>query len=133
VKTLLTIPLSCIPGQGWEVEVRSKEGDSGPWDETKGAKVKVSMKCDVLVVSEETRSWEGKKGRVDVLSLAVLDQEKTPGCRFKQTFDFEMGVEEKGKYLGKLVDKRITIGITDLTVFGGRFRAQGTIVSVLDK
>jgi len=78
-------------------------------------------------------SWEGKKGIVQALSLCVLDLEKTAGCRFKQTFDYELRDHEKDRYAGKLVEKRLTIGITDLSVFAGRIRASGTIVQVHDK
>jgi len=91
------------------------------------------MKVEVLVISEESRSWEGKKGLVQALSLCMLDLEKAPGCRFKQTFDYELRDHEKDKYAGKLVDKRLSIGITDLSVFAGRVRASGTILQVHDK
>jgi len=91
------------------------------------------MKVEVQVISEETRSWQGKTGPVQALSLCVLDLEKSPGCRFKQTFDYELRDHEKDRYAGKLVDKRVTLGITDFSVFAGRYRATGTIVQVLDK
>jgi len=86
------------------------------------------MITEVTVISEETQEYTGKKGAVKILRLAVLDNEAK--CRFKQTFDYDLEATEKDRYAGKLVNKRLTLGISDFVTFGGRLRAKGVILTV---
>lgn len=86
------------------------------------------MQCEVTVLSEEPQTYQGKNGMVSLLRLVVLDNDiKT---RFRQTFDYDLEKEERDKYAGKLVGKRLTLGIVDMVTFGGRLRARGSIVAV---
>jgi len=86
------------------------------------------MIVTVEVLSEETQEFDGKKGRQRIQRLACLDRD--PKVRFKQTFDYDLEGEEKDRYTGKLEGKKLTLGITDIVVFGGRYRARGMILSV---
>jgi len=87
------------------------------------------MIAEVTVVSEETQEFNGKRGHVKLQRLVVLDMD--PKVRFKQTFDYDLEEDERDKYAGKLVGKKMLLGITDFLVFGGRFRARGKIQSVV--
>jgi len=86
------------------------------------------MLINVNVTGERPDSYTGKKGVVNQIYLSCLDAETNPANRLVNTFDYAMSEEEKGKYAGKIADKRITLAVTDFTIFGGRLRARGRIV-----
>ncbi len=44
-------------------------------------------------------------------------------------FDYTLSEDEKAKYVGKLEDRTIVVGIRELMPFGGRLRARGAIVT----
>ena len=87
------------------------------------------MQVKVQVLSEETNSYQGQRGLVSAQRLAVLDLDTK--ARFTQTFDYDMDATEKEKYTGKLVGKVVVLGVTDFMVFGGRFRARGSVLEVV--
>lgn len=88
------------------------------------------MQVQVTVLSEEPQTYQGRNGMVSLLRLVVLDNDMK--ARFKQTFDYDLEKEERDKHAGKLVGKQITLGITDMVLFGGRLRARGSILAVQD-
>ena len=52
--------------------------------------------------------------------------------RLVNTFDYTLAEDEKEKYAGKLLDKEIILGVCELIPFGGRLRARGKIVQVMN-
>jgi len=86
------------------------------------------MITEVTVLTESAEEYDGKKGRVKMQRVSVLDMDGK--CRFKNTFDYDLSDDERDKYTGKLLGKRLTLGVSDFVVFGGRLRARGQILAV---
>jgi len=77
------------------------------------------------VISERTDSFNGKRGKVENQVISILDEDEDAMIN---TVDYPLSDEEKQKYSGKLVGKRVQLGVTDAkTDFGGRLRLRGKI------
>jgi len=87
------------------------------------------MQANMRVRSERADSYDGKKGRVNSIILA-LDDLDTSDQVLLNSVDYTLSEEEKVLHAGKLNGKVITLGIRDLTLFGGRIRVRGKILSV---
>lgn len=68
----------------------------------------------------------GKKGQVSQVMLTIA--ENTPGIRMTQVVEYPLTDEEKIKHAGKLRDKVVTVGIREMSVFGGRLRCRGELL-----
>jgi len=86
------------------------------------------MQVEITVLDETTEEYDGKKGRVKEQRIVCLDMD--PKCRFKNTFDYTLMDDEKDKYTGKLVGKKVTLGVSEFMAFGARFRARGKVLAV---
>lgn len=86
------------------------------------------MMATMLVQSEATNSFVGKTGPRSVVRLSLFETKCE--VKYRQMLEYEMTPEEVTKWSGKLEGKMITIGISDLVAFGGRFGARGRILSV---
>jgi len=82
------------------------------------------------VLDETPDEYTGKKGLVKSQVLTLVDDEKTPGGRLKQMLEYRLTEEEKVLYAGKLADRVIVFALTELEVWGGRFRCRGKILDV---
>jgi hypothetical protein len=89
------------------------------------------MNCKVLVMSERSDSYAGKKGIVNQQLINCMDRSDSPAERLVQPIEYALSDEEKVKYAGKLDDKTIVLGLREMTPFGGRLRARGRIIEVL--
>lgn len=85
------------------------------------------MIVTVQVVSDRADEYFGKKGLVKQQVITCQDMDKS-GYRLLQSFDYTLTDVEKERFAGKLLDKIIQIGVRELTPFGGRFRARGSII-----
>jgi len=92
---------------------------------------KESMTIKALVMSDRSDEYTGKKGLVKQQIITVMDQ--SDGERLAQPIEYAMSDEEKPVHAGKLQDKLINLGIRELLPFGGRLRARGKIVGLLNK
>ena len=90
------------------------------------------MTVKVLVMSDRSDEYMGKKGMVKQQVLTVMDQSDT-GERLAQPIEYAMSDEEKPVHAGKLQDRVINLGIRELIPFGGRMRARGKIVGLVGK
>jgi len=90
------------------------------------------MTVKVLVMSDRSDEYMGKKGMVKQQVITVMDQSDT-GERLAQPIEYAMSDEEKPLHAGKLQDKVITLGIRELIAFGNKMRARGKIVGVVGK
>lgn len=84
-----------------------------------------------LVINDQPgRSFRRSSGE-EVLPqiITVVDQDKT-GIRLTQSCDVQLVGEDKIKYAGKLLDKRIEVQINNISVFGGRPRLDGRITMI---
>lgn len=88
------------------------------------------MQCNMKVRSERADSYDGKKGRVNTIILA-LDDLDTSDQVMLNSVDYTLSDEEKVLHAGKLGGRVIVLGIRDLTLFGGRIRVRGKIMSVV--
>jgi hypothetical protein len=82
----------------------------------------------VQVISDRADEYFGKKGLVKQQVITCQDMDQS-GYRLLQNFDYTLSEPEKEKFAGKLQDKIIQIGVRELTPFGGRFRARGSILA----
>ena len=87
------------------------------------------MQIMCRVVGDSPNEYVGKKGAVKDQRLSLLDVDDS-GHRMRNTFDYDLSDGEKAKHAGKLLDKTIRLAVTDWMVFGGRFRARGSILEV---
>lgn len=79
-------------------------------------------------ISERLNTFQGKRGPVNQQILSLLDLDE---FAFLNTLDYVLNEEEKTKYSGKLVGKRVSIAFTDAkTNFGGRLVLAGRILEV---
>jgi len=84
------------------------------------------MKANLLVISERVEAFQGKRGRIENQVLALLD---TDDPAMLNTLDYALTDEEKVKFSGKCVGKKLLLGISDAkTDFGGRLRLHGKII-----
>jgi hypothetical protein len=95
---------------------------------TKGNKMTVK----VLVMSDRSDEYTGKKGLVKQQIITVMDLSDT-GERLAQPIEYALSDEEKPAHAGKLQDRVINLGIRELIPFGGRMRARGKIVGLVGK
>lgn len=83
-----------------------------------------------LVISDLADGYRSKNGsEVSTQVLTIVDQDRS-GHRLKQTVDIQLVGEEKEKFAGRLIDKRIEVSVTEIQVFGGRIRIRGNIINV---
>ena len=86
------------------------------------------MKGTFQPISERLDSFQGKRGVVNRQILSLLDLDDSP---FLNTVDYVFPEEEKIKYSGKLIGKRVSIAFTDAkTNFSGRLTLSGRILEV---
>jgi hypothetical protein len=90
------------------------------------------MTVKVLVMSDRSDEYTGKKGLVKQQIITVMDLSDT-GERLAQPIEYAMSDEEKPVHAGKLQDRVINLGIRELIPFGGRMRARGKIVGLVGK
>lgn len=89
------------------------------------------MQLNVRVQVDRPDEYVGKRGLVKNQVITCQDMDPT-GIRLVNTFDYTLTEDEKEKYAGKLLDKEILLGVYELIPFGGRLRARGKIVQVLN-
>ena len=94
--------------------------------------MKDSMTIKVLVMSDRSDEYTGKKGVVKQQVITVMDLSDT-GERLAQPIEYAMSDEEKPLHAGKLQDKVINLGIRELIAFGNKMRARGRIVGLVGK
>lgn len=83
-----------------------------------------------LVISDVPDQYTNQKGQViRSQMLSVVDQEQN-GVRCKQSCDYILSDDEKEVWSGKLQDKKIVLGISEISIFGGRPRFRGKILLV---
>jgi len=90
------------------------------------------MTVKVLVMSDRSDEYTGKKGLVKQQIITVMDLSDT-GERLAQPVEYAMSDEEKPVHAGKLQDRVINLGIRELIPFGGRMRARGKIGGLVGK
>jgi hypothetical protein len=90
------------------------------------------MIVKVLVMSDRSDEYTGKKGLVKQQIITVMDMSDT-GDRLGQPIEYALSDEEKPIHAGKLQDKVINLSIRELLPFGGRLRARGRIVNLVGK
>jgi hypothetical protein len=90
------------------------------------------MTVKVLVMSDRSDEYTGKKGLVKQQIITVMDLSDT-GERLAQPIEYALSDEEKPVHAGKLQDRVINLGIRELIPFGGRMRARGKIVGLVGK
>jgi len=90
------------------------------------------MTVKVLVMSDRSDEYTGKKGVVKQQVITVMDQSEL-GERLAQPIEYAMSDEEKQVHAGKLQDKVINLGIRELMAFGNKMRARGRIVGLVGK
>jgi len=90
------------------------------------------MTVKVLVMSDRSDEYTGKKGLVKQQIITVMDLSDT-GERLAQPIEYALSDEEKPAHAGKLQDRVINLGIRELIPFGGRMRARGKIVGLVGK
>lgn len=82
------------------------------------------------VLSDVPDAYTTKKGTaVKTQLLTLIDRSMPDDSRLTQTLDYQMSPDEKEIYAGKLADKEILVAVRELSIFGGRLRARGKIVS----
>jgi hypothetical protein len=90
------------------------------------------MTVKVLVMSDRSDEYTGKRGLVKQQIITVMDQSDT-GERLGQPIEYALSDEEKPVHAGKLQDKVINLAIRELIPFGGRLRARGKIIGLIGK
>ena len=90
------------------------------------------MTVKVLVMSDRSDEYTGKKGLVKQQIITVMDLSDT-GERLAQPIEYALSDEEKPVHAGKLQDKVINLGIRELIAFGNKMRARGRIVGIVGK
>lgn len=83
-----------------------------------------------LVISDVPDQYTSKGGQLIRTQLVtVVDQDKG-GVRLKQSCDYVMSDDEKEKLAGQTQDKLIVLGISEISIFGGRPRVRGKIIQL---
>jgi len=87
------------------------------------------MQFKGLILAEREESYIGKKGKVTMRILSLLDQDKTTPAL--NTLDYVVTEEETKVYNGELDSgKVIEIGVQNFRpAFGGRLRLEGKILT----
>ena len=87
------------------------------------------MKATTEILDQVVESYTGKRGKVELAVLVLVDRE--PAGRLRNTFDYIMTEDEVKKHTGKLTGKKCELAVTDIQpAFGGRLRVRGQILSV---
>ena len=87
------------------------------------------MQIKALVIDKVTETFDTKKGSKTLHLLVCLDQSRPP---LRNSFDYEMTLEEFAKHGITLVDKNVELNIRDMSEnFSGRIRMSGAIVRVV--
>jgi hypothetical protein len=87
------------------------------------------MKITTLCIGQREDSYMGKRGQVTMQILALLDTDSTHALI--NTFDLVLTDEDSKKFGGKLVGKKVEVGVYQFEpAFGGRLRAKGAILAV---
>ena len=87
------------------------------------------MKATTEILDQIVESYTGKRGKVELAVLVLVDRE--PAGRLRNTFDYIMTEDEVKKHSGKLAGKKCELAVTDIQpAFGGRLRVRGQILSV---
>jgi hypothetical protein len=87
------------------------------------------MIVQVRVQSERPDEYVGKRGPVKQ-QVATCQDIETSGVRLVQMFDYFLSDDEKVKYAGKLLDREMKLGVTEISQFGSRLRVRGKIMEV---
>lgn len=86
-----------------------------------------------LVISDEPDRYTSKRGTVvESQIVTIVDQDKS-GHRLRQSVDVVLMDEAKQQFAGKLLDKRVELSISEISIFGGRPRFRGNIISLEGK
>lgn len=86
------------------------------------------MVAKFLCMSERIETANFKSGPKEFALVTLLDM---TAPRMLNTVDLELSAEDKATHAGKLTDKTVEVGLTDMaTAFGGRLRCKGRILSV---
>lgn len=83
------------------------------------------------MISDEPDSYTSKKtgNKVESQILTICDQDKS-GHRLRQSVDVVLVDEAKNQFAGKMLDKRVELSISEISIFGGRPRLRANIVSI---
>lgn len=82
------------------------------------------------VTQERLDAYTSAKGvHVQNAVLVVVDKEQPAEARFSSALEYTMTADEKAKYSGKLIDKKIKLGINKLQAWGNVLRISGAILS----
>ena len=85
------------------------------------------MTGNFTVVSERFDSYMGKRGKVELVILALLDND--PKHRMINTVDYVLSPDEREHHAGKCQGKIVDLAVHNAaTAFGGRLRLQGQIL-----
>lgn len=87
------------------------------------------MVIKATVLDDVSNSYTGKNGFRQYQELILLDEDKE--SRMHKTLSYNMSDQEKAQYAGKLKDKTVRIGITDIESFNGMPRLKGKILEVV--
>jgi hypothetical protein len=87
------------------------------------------MQVKAQVVGERREEFDGRRGEgVNHILLCVDCDIRTP---LTNLFEYVMTREEAAEYFGRLRDKIVMLGISELQpIFGGQFRAMGDLIVV---
>jgi hypothetical protein len=86
------------------------------------------MYIKVLVIDKVSETFDTKKGSKTLHLLVCQDQARPP---LRNSFDYEMTMEELTKYGTGIVDKQVELNIRDMSQsFSGRIRMTGSIIKV---
>jgi len=83
----------------------------------------------MMVLSERSDSYQGKKGQVNQQLLTCVDM-SDGGERVNQMFEYALSDIEKASHAGKLEGKLITLGMREIKPFGSVLRVRGGIVAL---
>ena len=87
------------------------------------------MQVKAQVVGERREEFDGRQGEgVNHVLLCVDCDIRTP---LMNLFEYVMTGEEAAEYFGRLREKIVMLGISELKpIFGGQFRAKGDLIVV---
>lgn len=85
----------------------------------------------MLVISDDSGQYDGKKGVTRYQQWALLDQSEPQEARMINTVDYRLSEEEKINYAGKCLGKVVIIDAKNFAIFNSRLQiSQGKIVDV---
>jgi len=87
------------------------------------------MTGEFTVLSERAESYQGKRGKVTMRILSLIDEDRE--LPMVNTVDYVVSEDETLRYNGELAKgQRLKIGVNALRAgFGGRFRLEGKILT----